>query len=172
MDLFGDTQSHEEIISDIIESINPELAKKYGIRKQAEQPAGTGEQTSAVENGGGNGTEGQGAVGPKLIKSWGTKKGGRKVELFIMPETFDREGNRHVKIGRRLDGGEILTTKTNGVFIPTDLIDYERPTEEMRMLRVLTMRKTPNIWWPRLSIFLMAEFLRRERLRVRRPPSG
>lgn len=58
------------------------------------------------------------------IKSW-TTKNGRKIELFLMPESVDDDGNRHVKIGRSVDGGEISTGTLNGIDISQDLIDYD-----------------------------------------------
>ena len=61
---------------------------------------------------------------PRLVKTW-TTKNGRKVELFVMPEEVDEWGNRHVKIGRSVDGGEIEATSVNGIEIPEDIIDYE-----------------------------------------------
>ena len=72
------------------------------------------------------GTEEQpvGEQTPRLVKTW-TTKNGRKVELFVMPEEIDEQGNRHVKIGRRVDGGEIEATSVNGIDIPEDIIDYE-----------------------------------------------
>lgn len=92
--LFGDNRSREEIITEIIEPINPELAKKYGIRKQAES---AGEQTPVAENGGSSsqGEEAAEQPGEESLEEWtrrtveaarnGDVQAQQKLESFGLP---------------------------------------------------------------------------------------
>lgn len=127
--VFSDSQTAEDVnnkVNYIYEEITrsnsvPEEGRNNGRDSivagvEQETQSGEGSETPAAE------TESTGS--PQPIKSW-TTKNGRKVELFVMPETVDEDGNRHVKIGRSVDGGEISTGHNNGIVVTTDNIDYE-----------------------------------------------